>query len=72
MLINWKFKNIVYCIISNMPFGKMIYYILQKYITKTVWVSDNQFESYYEMKVVKHLKFIKKYGQCPIDKAIFF
>ncbi|WP_027396887.1 class I SAM-dependent methyltransferase [Anaerovibrio lipolyticus] len=70
--MNWKLKNNLFFILQNIPFGMEIYYVLQKYVTKSVWVSDNQFPNYYKEKVANHLKFIKEYGKCPIDKATIF
>ena len=70
--MNWKVKNTLFHLFEVLPGGEKLYYILQKYVTKSVWVDDTQFKHYYDSKVLKHLEVIDKYGEEDISTASFF
>lgn len=70
--MNWKIKNAMFYLFEGVPFGDKLYYLMQKYITKSVWVDDSHFRCYFETKVKNHLEVIRKYGNRRIDESVFF
>lgn len=70
--MNWKVKNRLFFILQNIPYGKFVYYMLQKHLTKSVWLDDKMFIDYYASKVSRHVKSIAEFGDCPINEATFF
>lgn len=44
--MNWKMKNVMFHVFGILPLGDRAYYLLQKYITKSVWVDDAHFKNY--------------------------
>ena len=70
--MHWKTKNALFHLFESIPFGDKAYYLMQKYITKSVWVDDAHFKSYFDTKVKRHLDAIQEFGSSKIADSTFF
>ena len=68
----WKIKNALAYMTSYIPNGDRLYYQIQKNITKSVWVDDISFKSYFESKVLKHLSEFKKFDGKSLNESKVF
>lgn len=62
----------MFYVIEKIPKGEKFYYFLQKNVTKSLRMTDEKYLSAFDRKVPRHLDAIKKYGNTPVDRAIFF
>ena len=70
--MNFKYKNIVFQAIERLPFGNKIYYLLQKYITKSLSYNDFELKNYYTSKVKIHLDIFNKYGYKSLNESNYY
>lgn len=69
--MNWKCKALLHLTFSNIPFGERLAYLSQRYVTKSLPVSDDKFVSVVSI-AKQHLDAFQKYGHRPLDEARFY
>lgn len=70
--MNFKYKNLVFQAIERVPFGNKIYYLLQKYVTKSLSYNDAELRKHYMFKVKNHLDIFNKYGYKSLNEAQYY
>lgn len=69
--MNWKFKAALQTFFSYLPCGENLNYFFQKNITKSFPANESQLQEKLSL-VHKYIDDFQKYGQQPIEKAIFY
>lgn len=70
--MDFRIKNMCFKILEAAPFGKDIYYVIQRNITGKLRQSDVIFINNYWSKVHSHEEYIEKYGKTKRKDAVFF
>lgn len=69
--MNFKAKNLLQTVFSNVPNGERFNYMFQKYVTRSLPRSDKAFQGKIDNNK-KHLKYFKKYANQPIEISNYY
>jgi hypothetical protein len=69
--INWRHKAAVQKLLSSIPQGEQVNYLLSKYVTAHVPASDATFRRDVSF-ATQYLDAFRKYGCAPIEEGLFF
>lgn len=70
--MDFRYKCFLTKALERMPYGETAYYLLQKYVTKSLRQSDEENLSRYEEKVNPHFKAFQKLGGAEFEKAVYY
>jgi hypothetical protein len=69
--MNWRIKAGVQSLLSSLPYGYELNYVLRRYITRTVPANDTVF-AYDRRFAAEHLAALRKHGAHRIEKSLFY
>lgn len=69
--MNWKHKALLHTLFSNVPFGEHLAYLSQKYLSKSLPITDDKFISIISI-AKQHLACFQRYYRDPLDAARFY
>jgi SAM-dependent methyltransferase len=69
--MNWKYKAFLQLAFSNIPFGESLNYFFQRYVKRSLPISDTKFTSIVS-SAKKHIGAVKEFLRCQLSEAIFY
>jgi len=69
--MNWKYKALLQLAFSKIPFGERLNYICQRFVMKSLPVSDAEFASTVT-SAKKHIDIVNKYCNLPLKDVTFY
>lgn len=70
--MNWKYKNAVFHLLRFMPAREQLYYLIQKNITKSVYVNEDAFANNFAGKVEDHMALIYERTGKTMEGSVIF
>ncbi len=69
--MNWQHKALLQRVLSSVPGGEGVYYLLQRHVTKHLPQSEAKFREIFEVEA-RHIAAFKEHGNVPLGAAKFF
>jgi hypothetical protein len=69
--VNWKYKSLAQAAFSALPLGEHLNYLCQRFVTKSLPVSDKKFVQIASM-ARRHVEVFKKHWTRPLQDATFY
>ena len=69
--MNWKYKALLHILFSKIPLGEHLAYLSQRYLTKSLPVTDDKFVSVVSL-VNQHLEVFQKHCSRPLGEVSFY
>ena len=71
MRLDWRYKTLAFWILSGIPRGESIHYLIQRYVTKSLPHGDTFTESNVAT-AQQHVQAFRTYGGRPLGEALFY